>query len=189
MNTLNSLNAYQSHDLSIMMKTSSGDVINLDMSNSSALSYKNQQDENGSKTEFSFASNQNFQFKVDSNGIDAQDKKEIEAFLEIAQPYIDNFMSELSEDQQKSPLNNIAQSISQLIAPAKEENEAYRSQTKESLVNTFDKSLDKFRPQAREHDSKTHSSSALDKLFEQSQKLLEKVLEDFNKAQELLLYG
>ena len=33
-----SMNAYKSHDLNIIIKTSSGDVINLDLSNQESLS-------------------------------------------------------------------------------------------------------------------------------------------------------
>ena len=90
MNSLNSLNAYKSHDLNIMMKTSSGDVINMDFSNQQALSMSQKQNGNSSETNLSFASLQAFSFSVQSNGIDDQDKKEIEGFMKIAQPYIDN---------------------------------------------------------------------------------------------------
>ena len=52
----------------------------------------------------------------DSNGIDAQDKEEIAAFMEIAKPYIDRFMEEVSGDQQSTPLNKFADSITSAMA-------------------------------------------------------------------------
>ena len=178
MNSLTSLDAYRSHDLNIMMKTSSGDVIKMDMSNENALSYKNETTDNSSKTEFSFASKQQFQFSIESNGIDAQDKKEIEAFMKIAQPFIDDFMSELSGEQQTTPLNKMVQSISDLISPLKSKDDNIQAQSKNELVNAFDNSLEKNLAKLSES-----SSDSIAKLIEQSQKLLEKVLKDFDSLQ------
>ncbi len=77
------------------MRTSSGDIINMDFSNAQALSMEQSQQDSTKSSSFSFASMQSYRFHMESNGIDKQDKKEIEAFMEIAQPYIDNFMKEL----------------------------------------------------------------------------------------------
>ena len=114
-NSSYTLDAYKSHDLSIAMRTSSGDTINMDFSNKSALSLKYEQNQDSSSGTLSFASMQSFDFSMQSNGIDAQDKKEIDAFMKIAQPYIDSFLKELGEDAPQSPINKIANSASIII--------------------------------------------------------------------------
>jgi len=56
MNTQYSLSAYRSHDLSIEMRTSSGDVISMDFQNETALKLQHANNKDGSQTDFSFAS-------------------------------------------------------------------------------------------------------------------------------------
>ncbi len=179
MNSLTSLDAYRSHDLNIMMKTSSGDVIKMDMSNESELNYKNQTNDGGSKTEFSFATQQQFKFSVESNGIDAQDRKEIKEFMKTAQPFIDNFMSELS-DEQTTPLNKMAKQLNDILSPMQDRNENAKAHAKNELVHAFDNSLNKHL------ESEDSAQEAIAKLIEQSQKLLEKVMKDFDQLQEMI---
>jgi len=170
------LGAYQSHSLNIMMKTSSGDVIKLDFENEKSLSYASHKDEKGSVSAMKLSSMQGFSFSVDSNGIDEQDKKEIEAFMKIAQPYIDNFMQELKEDAPKSPVNKIAQDIVNSFASIKAKDQNTQNFAKNSIVDMFDKSL---------QETKT-TQEQFDKLFEEAQKLLEKTLQLFDQEQKAL---
>ncbi|HUH42905.1 MAG TPA: hypothetical protein VLZ29_07305 [Sulfurimonas sp.] len=170
MDTSYSLNAYRSHDLNISMKTSSGDVIKMDFANESALSMNSQKNSQGSQEEFSFSSMQSFNYSIKSNGIDEQDKKEIEAFMKIAQPYIDNFLKELSEDAPTSPVTKMAKDIASIFEPSKLRDENQSNQIKSSIVDLFDNSITKIK--------------ATDDIFLEMQKLLERTLkefEDFNK--------
>ena len=172
MNTNYSLNAYRSHELAIEMRTSSGDVINLDFANRQSLAMEHSVTEGTRESSFSFASMQSFQFKVDSNGIDEQGKKEIAAFMEIARPYIENFMEELEADEQHTPLNQVAKAVGDLLPPAAEKNENSKNYAKNGIVNLIDNSLRKF----EQHD----------KLLDGSQKLLEKILQRFDKVEDML---
>ena len=175
MNTLSSLEAYRSHDLSIMMRTSSGDEINIDLSSQKSLSYEKSQSEGAKKESLSFSEMAAYQFEVKSNGIDAQDTKEIEAFMKIAQPYIDNFLKELDSGEQKNPLNKIAEDIKSVLKPLKSLNDVAQNSAKESLVSLFDNAL--------------KESQNIDKIFDEAQKLLDKTLELFDKTFKANLYA
>ena len=175
------LDAYRSHDLSIYMRTSSGDTISMDFSNKSALSLSLEQNKSGAKGDFSFSSMQEFNFSMDSNGIDAQDKKEIEAFMKTAQPYIDSFLKELKEDAPKSPINKIARDIASEFAPMKQKDEDTKNFTKSSIVDMFDRSIKNMQTPKKEMQDMQEVTKTL---FEDAKTLLEKTLkafEDFNK--------
>lgn len=174
MNTSYSLNAYKSHDLNISMKTSSGDVIKMDFAKESSLSMNSQKDSKGSKSELSFSSMQSFNFSIDSNGIDAQDQKEIEAFMKVAQPYIDNFLKELNEDAPSSPVTKLAHEIASLFDPNKPRNDDAKALIKTNIVKMFDDSLQKL-----------DTPKMIEDIFKDAKNLLEQTLkafEEFNKS-------
>lgn len=166
MNTSYSLDAYRSHDLNISMRTSSGDVINLDFANKQELSISQQKSANSSQTSLSFSSMQSFQFSMSSNGIDEQDKKEIKAFMKIAQPFIDEFIKELDQDAPKSPVNKLAKEIADIFAPMKERDSDTKAFTKNAIVEMFDNSIKEMQQ--------------IDMIFKQTQTLLEKTLREFD---------
>ncbi len=162
-----SMDAYRSHDLSIMMKTSSGDIINLDLSNKESISLSNEQNQKESKTELSFSSMQSFKFSVQSNGIDEQDKKEIAGFMKLAQPYLDKFTKELEDQKNSSPINQVAKKIADIFEPMQSKDQNTKNFTKNSIVDMFDQSL------------KTVTEAP--KVIDQMQALLDKTLSEFNK--------
>ncbi len=179
MNTSYGLNAYRAHDLNISMRTSSGDVIEMDFANRQSTSISYEQDGSSTSLNASFSSMQSFQFSVDSNGIDAQDKKEIEEFMKIAQPFIDDFLKEFEESAPKSPVSRLAHEIAGIFQPQTERNENALNHVKTNVVEVFDKAMDKLKlPE------KPEAHFSLDKIFKEAQKLLEKTLkefDDFNK--------
>ncbi|MEA1918487.1 MAG: hypothetical protein U9N52_01500 [Campylobacterota bacterium] len=175
MNTSYELNAYRSHELNIQMKTSSGDVINLDFENTQELALSADKSDKEENTSFSFSSLQAYQFSMQSNGLDAQDKKEIAAFMEIAKPYIENFMKEVSDQEQTTPLNQIATMIEKTMEPMKALEHEAKQQGKNDIVKLFDNTL------------KTFEQS--EKLIDESQKLLDKILKGFDKDFEDFMYA
>lgn len=180
MNTSYAMDTYRAHDLNISMKTSSGDTIKMDFANHQSASYSQQNDGNSSQTSMSYSSMQSFQFEVDSNGIDAQDQKEIDAFMEIAQPFIDDFLQELQDTAPQSPVNQVARDIASVFEPSQERDDNSKNNIKTNIVDMFDQSLKKLEL------PKTDSADEIfEKMFEQTQKLLEKTLQefdDFNKS-------
>ncbi|MBL0708580.1 MAG: hypothetical protein JJW00_06005 [Sulfurimonas sp.] len=170
------LDAYRSHDLNMQMRTSSGDTIKMDFANEQSLSYENKKDKNSSNTSMSYSSMQSFQFSIDTNGIDAQDKKEIEAFMKIAQPFIDDFLKELKDSAPKSPVTELAHTIAGIFEPNKERSEDAKNQIKTNIVEMFDRSINELEiPPSKEKEN------IMDKIFEDAQKLLEKTLHEFDE--------
>jgi len=175
MNTSYGLDTYRSHDLNIQMRTSSGDLIKMDFANEQSASMRHSQNENGSSTRASFSSMQSFHFSIDSNGIDEQDQKEIDAFMKTAQPFIDNFLKELSEDAPGTPVTKLAHDIAGMFNPNKERDENGINNIKTNIVKMFDNAIKDIKPP--EHLS---FEDTIKKIFEDTQKLLEKTLKEFD---------
>ena len=179
MSTSYSLDTYKSHDLNIAMRTSSGDVIKMDFANKQSATLDYQKDKNSSSASMTYSSMQSFSFSIDSNGIDKQDQKEIDAFMKIAQPFIDDFLKELEDAAPKSPVSQLAHKIASLFEPEQERSENAKNNIKTNIVEMFDNSMKKL-----EEPERLNTEEMLKKIFEDAQKLLEKTLQvfdDFNK--------
>ena len=170
MNTSYGVSAYQSHDLNIAMKTSSGDVIKLDFSNAQSGSYAHSENGSGSVDKLSYSSMQSFQFSVKSNGISEQDQKEIDGFMKIAKPFIDDFLKELQDSSQKSPISQIAQKIAAIFEPSKPRDENQKNHVKTNIVQAFDNSMKDLQPKEKS------STNSIEQIFKDTQKLLESTL-------------
>ena len=179
MNTSYAMNTYQAHDLNIAMKTSSGDVIKMDFANAQSSSFSHEQNANGSKTSMSFSSMQSFQFNIESNGISKQDQKEIDAFMKIAQPFIDDFLQELTDAAPKSPVTKLAHEIAAIFEPNKERDDNQKNHIKTNIVKMFDDSIKKL--DKPEENEKLDEIDYLEKMLKDAQKLLEKTLNEFDK--------
>lgn len=175
-----SLNAYRSHELSIDMKTSSGDTLSLNFENTQELSLNSRQSDTSKETNFSFSSMQAFSFKLDSNGISEQDQKEIDVFMKKAQPYIDKFMKELEDQNQNSPINKVASDVTKLLGDLKKSDENVKNHAKKGVVDLFDNALKQTAPSKNEND--------MSKMIDEAQKLLQKIIDGFDKMFEPI-YG
>lgn len=168
MNTSYGFNSYKSHDLNISMRTSSGDTINMDFSNEQSLNYeKNSSD---SKETLTFSSMQSFSFSMNTNGIDEQDRKEIDEFMKTAQPFIDDFIKELDEDAPSSPVTQLARQIASIFEPSKTRDDDTKNYIKTNIVEMFDNSL-----------KQIDSIDSMDKIFDDLKQLLEKTLQEFEE--------
>ncbi len=179
MQTSYALDSYRMHDLSISMRTSSGDTIEMDFANHQSLSLSHDKDDNSTSSSLSFSSMQSFQFSMDSNGIDEQDKKEIEEFMKIVQPYIDDFLDELKESAPKSPVTQVARQIASIFEPSKERDENSKNQIKTNIVEMFDNSMKKL-----QIPKESEGTNSIEKIFEDAKRLLEKTLKEFEKFNE-----
>jgi hypothetical protein len=167
MTTATSLDAYRSHELSIQMKTSSGDTLSLNFQNSQSLSLSEKTSESSKEQSFSFSSMQVFSFNMDSNGISKQDQEEINAFMKQAQPYINKFMKELEDQNQTSPINKVASDVTKLIGNLKNSDENIKNHAKKGVVDLFDNAV--------------NSSKNNQKMLDEAQKLLQKIINGFDK--------
>ncbi|MDD2265270.1 hypothetical protein [Sulfuricurvum sp.] len=168
MTTATSLDAYRSHELSIQMKTSSGDTLSLNFQNTQSLSMSEKTSDSSKEQSFSFSSMQAFSFTIDSNGITAQDQKEINAFMKKAQPYIDKFMKELSDQNQTTPINKVASDVTKLIGNLNNTDQNTKNYAKKGVVDLFDNSL--------------KSVKSDEKMISEAQKLLQKIIDGFDKT-------
>ena len=175
MNTSYGLDTYRSHDLNIAMRTSSGDVIKMDFANEQASSIQHSQNKNASSSSMTFSSMQSFHFSIDSNGIDEQDKKEIDAFMKIAQPFVDDFLKELSQDAPGTPVTKLAHDIAGMFDPNRDRDENGKNAIKTNIVKMFDNALAEIEPP-----KEMSMQEMIQKLFEDTQKLLEKTLKEFD---------
>ncbi|MBD3809210.1 MAG: hypothetical protein IE884_01610 [Sulfuricurvum sp.] len=167
MTTTSSLDVYRSHELSIQMKTSSGDTLLLTFQNEQSLSMNQKTALNSKEEAFSFSSMQAFSFNLDSNGISEQDQKEIDRFMKETQPYIDKFMKELEEQNQTSPINKVAYDVTKLIGNLKNSDENVKNHAKKGVVDLFDNAV---------QNVKIH-----EKMIEEAQKLMQKIIYGFDK--------
>ena len=174
MNVNTALSAYSQHSLSIDIKTSSGDILEFDFNNEKSLQYS----ANDKEKSFSFSSVESFSFSYKGDGIDAQDKKEIEAFLKMAQPNIDNFVAGLNEGSSLTkPINQLASNVTDIFRPIKEKaDENLMNFTKNGLVNALDKAM--------QNEIKPLEQS--EKIISHAQRFLEQMLKQLDKAEENL---
>lgn len=179
MNTSYAAESYRAHDLNISMKTSSGDTIEMDFANHQSSSLSHQENKQSSQTSFSFSSMQSFSYKFESNGISAQDQKEIDAFMQTAQPFIDNFLKELKDDAPGSPVTKLATKIADIFEPSKARDENQKNHVKSNIVDMFDKSLQELKEP--KNTETLDLEKMMDKIFKDAQKLLEKTLKEFEK--------
>ena len=178
MDTSYGMNAYRAHDLNISMKTSSGDTIEMDFANHQSASMSHQENSKGSQSSMSFSSMQSFSFKMDSNGISAQDQKEIDAFMKTAQPFIDNFLEELQEDAPGTPVTKLATQIADIFEPSRDRDENQKNHVKSNIVDMFDNSIEKL--QLPDKTQTLDLEQMMEKIFKDAQKLLEKTLKEFD---------
>jgi len=172
MTTAASLDAYRSHELNLYMKTSSGDTLSLNFQNEQSLSLNQRKSETANEQSFSFSSMQAFSFNIESNGITEQDQKEIDTFMKKAQPYIDKFMKELQDQNQTSPINKVASDVTKMIGNLKNSDETVKNHAKKGVVDLFDNAI--------------NSAKSTEKMIDEAQKLLKKVLDGFDKLFEPL---
>lgn len=136
-NSQKGLQAYaNAYDFSFT--TSSGDTLTLSMNSKTSTAFS--KNENGSShalyREFSY------QMKYEGNGLDANDKKEIQKALEEAQPMMQSFFEKANESESKAIdafRNNLASSLKQSIAPhTNEQNiENVKDETAKSIGGTL----------------------------------------------------
>ena len=167
MTTATSYDAYRSHELNIQMKTSSGDTLLLNFTNEQSLSLNEKTTDESKEQSFSFASMQAFSFNLDSNGISEQDQKEINAFMKKAQPYINKFMKELEKENQTSPINKVASDVTKLIGNLKNSDENVKNHAKKGVVDMFNNAV--------------KETKTTEKMIEEAQKLMQKIIDGFDK--------
>jgi hypothetical protein len=93
--------------------------------------------------------------------------------MKKAQPYIDKFMKELSDGEQKSPINKMASDLTKALGDLKHSDESVKNHTKKGIVDLFDNALEQIPPVKNEND--------MSKMISEAEKFLKKILEGFDR--------
>lgn len=134
------------NSLNFSIKTNSGDEINLSMYDNKQTSLKASDNENGLQAEFSLRHAYGYNFHYSGNGIDENDKKQIDEALKVLQPKIDEFMKNANNNDLPSPksLMNFSKQIKDELPTPKGED--HKQLIHEGLLNMLDKSLKDYNP-------------------------------------------
>ncbi len=162
-----SLGYASSANMGFSFQTSSGDKIDLQLYSKKELGYEKKEDSES----LSFAAKEGYKFRFETNGLSEQDKVEIADAMKKIEPMIDKFMKENSSDSfMKEPLDMVAANISNEMPKPKDENA--KNALGASTVGLFDNLLKK--------------SNKPKDIFEDIQKLLDKVLKNLQNPQTIL---
>lgn len=163
---MNSTNINQGsfNGLDFSFKTSSGDNISFSMYDNKELSAQSVNSGNSSSQSYSLTHAYGYHFHYDGNGIDENDQKEINKALEELQPKIDEFMQNVNESGIPSPKSilNTSRDFADMMPKADDLN--VLEYQKESLLDKFDLTLEKFAPN---EDVLKGAKSLFDRIMEQ----------------------
>lgn len=155
-------NNYSYNDFNFSMRTSSGDTINLKMYDERSSEFSHEQTDTTSTTTLSLSHAYGYNFKYEGNGIDSQDKKEIEEAMKLVSPMIDEYLSSVKETQP----NNA-----------------------DVINKAFD--INSYLPKSEDANTKNYlhgkTLKAIDKILEKNENQSEKILKEAQKLFESLL--
>ncbi len=134
------------NDFSFKFKTSSGDNISLSMYDKKQVEAEVFKGKNSSMQSYTLTHSFGYRFEYSGNGLDANDKKEIEKALEAIQPKIDKFMENVKNTGIPTPRSilQLSQEVKNDLPEAK--TKATQDFTHDSLLKLFDSTLKKYFP-------------------------------------------
>ena len=168
MQSVNTSN-YNYNDFNFSMQTSSGDKIDLKLydEKSSELSFSKYG--NSTSLTLSLTHSYGYSFRYEGDGIDAQDKKEIDQAMKTIQPMLDKYMQNVKdgeEDFSMSEITNRAFDINNYLPKTQNQD------TKNYLQNQTLKSIDKILEEVQYQNQK---------VLEHAQKLFESIMKQMDR--------
>ncbi len=124
------------------MKTSSGDKVELSAYNRQESDLKTTKDKNLELANLTIKEEFGYRFSYDGNGIDAQDKKEIEDALKKMEPLLKIFQNSNFKPSNENA-TNLSFNINSFLPIPKDEN--HKSFMKESTLDKLDEMIDAFK--------------------------------------------
>ena len=160
---------YDYNNFNFSMQTSSGDKIDLKMydEKSSEMSYK--KDGNSTEMMLSLTHSYGYSFSYEGDGIDAQDKKEIDQAMETIKPMLEKYMENVEDSEENfsmSEITNRAFDINQYLP--KTDNLDTKNYLSDKTLKTIDKILEK-----AEHQN--------EKMLKHAQKLFDSLLKQMDR--------
>ncbi len=162
-------NNYNYNDFNFSMQTSSGDKIDLKMYDEKSSEVTFKKNGNTSSMMLSLTHSYGYSFHYEGNGIDAQDKKEIDAAMRTIKPMLEQYMENVKESEENfsmSEITNRAFDINQYLP--KTENLNTKNYLSDQTLKTIDKLLEK-----AEHQN--------EKMLKHAQKLFESLLKQMDR--------
>ncbi len=141
-----SVSNYAYNDFSVSLQTSSGDTINLQMYDEKAVDFSHSADKTSSTTTFSLSHAYGYSFEYSGDGIDDNDKQEIQAAMKLVQPMLDEYLSNIEQNAPSSAeITNTAFDINTYLPATKDSNT--QSYLNDNLLKTMDESLSTLKQQ------------------------------------------
>lgn len=156
---MNSINAstYAYNDFSFSMQTSSGDTINLKMYDEQTVDFSHSESKNSKSTTLSLSHAYGYSFEYQGDGIDANDKKEIQAAMKLIQPMLNDYFKNVSQtNPSNAQVTNQAHAIQQYLPNVKEHNT--KQFLSDSVLKTIDSTL---QAQPLKNDTLLHNAEKL----------------------------
>jgi len=138
-----SANHQSSSSFDFSMQTSSGDKIRLSAYDNTELSISHMKDKDIESTTLSLRESYGYSFSYSGNGIDEQDKKEIQAALKKIKPLLDILNPDNKFEATNKNITNSAMDLNAALPKAKDDN--HKNFIKDSLVDTMDTMLKAFK--------------------------------------------
>jgi len=136
-----SYNSTSMQGFDFSMKTSSGDKIALSMYSAQSTQLENTRKDGLDEMRLSLREEYGYSFSYEGNGIDEQDKKEIEAALKKIEPLLKMFQKEPSQISHEEK-NNLAFDIKQFLPQPK--NSDHENFMKSKTLDKMDEMLKAF---------------------------------------------
>ena len=135
-----SANNYAYNDFSVSLQTSSGDTINFKMYDEKAISIASTQDSTSSTTTFSLTHAYGYSFEYNGDGIDENDKKEIQSAMKVVQPMLDEYLNNVQDSETSiADITNTAFDINTYLPKTEDSNT--KSYLNDSILKAMDESL------------------------------------------------
>ncbi|MDD2382576.1 MAG: ATP/GTP-binding protein [Sulfurospirillaceae bacterium] len=165
MNSISASN-YAYNDFSLSLQTSSGDTINLKMYDEKAVDFSHSEDKTSRSTTLSLSHAYGYSFEYNGDGIDENDKKEIQAAMKLVQPMIDEYLNNVQKSEPSTAdITNTAFDINTYLPKQKDSN------TKGYLNDNILKSMDNTLATMKNNN---------EKILQNAQKLFDAILKQNN---------
>jgi len=146
------------------MQTSSGDTIDLSMYDARSAEIAQENNGNTQTTTLSLTHAYGYHFQYKGNGIDANDQKEIDAAMKIAQPMMDEYLKNVQESESNTnlaSLTNTAYAINATLPTSSDANT--QNYINDALLKSMDDVMSKVQNQN-------------EKMLQEAQKLFQSIL-------------
>lgn len=164
---LNQLDISQ-NSFSFNLQTSSGDKISLSMYDNKELESDFIKDDSSKKLSMSLRHEYGYDFSYSGNGIDENDKKEIEKAMKLIRPMFHKFLENIKKSDKiinDKDILHLSNKFKSLMPKPK--NDDMKNMLKDETVKNMDNILSLFKQN--------------DKLVQNTKKLFDKIFNDFDK--------